>query len=286
MSQPPGQPLSACPLTGRRIVVTRAREQAAELVDALTALGAQVIATPTIRIEPLADLEALRAALADLSRYDWMVFTSQNAVRVVCRRLADWGIAVGDIGRVAVAAIGPATAAALVRHGVTPDVVPQRFVAEAVVRALAARGDLRGKRVLLPRAREARDALPEGLRAHGAVVDVIPVYDTVREPGDGAALAAELRAARIDAVTFTSSSTVRHFVDLVGREAAACGRFAAAVIGPVTAATARELGVRVAVEAEEYTVPGLVDAVARYFAREAGNGMRDAGGGSRIDDGA
>ena len=267
-------------------MVTRAREQAAELVDALTALGAQVIATPTIRIEPLADLGALRAALADLSRYDWMVFTSQNAVRVVCRRLADWGIAAGDIGRVAVAAIGPATAAALVRHGVTPDVVPQRFVAEAVVRALAARGDLRGKRVLLPRAREARDALPEGLRAHGAVVDVIPVYDTVREPGDGAALAAELRAARIDAVTFTSSSTVRHFVDLVGREAAACGRFAAAVIGPVTAATARELGVPVAVEAEEYTVPGLVDAVARYFAREAGNGMRDAGGGSRIDDGA
>jgi len=165
--------------------------------------------------------------------------------------------------------------------------VPQRFVAEAVVRALAARGDLRGKRVLLPRAREARDALPEGLRAHGAVVDVIPVYDTVREPGDGAALAAELRAARIDAVTFTSSSTVRHFVDLVGREAAACGSFAAAVIGPVTAATARELGVPVAVEAEEYTVPGLVDAVARYFQREAGSGKRDdAGGGSRIDDGA
>jgi len=285
MSQPPGQPLSARPLTGRRIVVTRAREQAAELVDALTALGAQVIATPTIRIEPLADLGALRAAVADLSRYDWMVFTSQNAVRVVCRRLADWGIVAGDIGRVAVAAIGPATAAALARHGVTPDVVPQRFVAEAVVRALAARGDLRGKRVLLPRAREARDALPEGLRAHGAVVDVIPVYDTVREPGDGAALAAELRAARIDAVTFTSSSTVRHFVDLVGREAAACGRFAAAVIGPVTAATASELGVPVAVEAEEYTVPGLVHAVARFFQRETGSGMtREAGGGMREPD--
>ncbi|PYP71879.1 MAG: HemD protein, partial [Gemmatimonadetes bacterium] len=100
------------------------------------------------------------------------------------------------------------TAAALARCGVTPDVVPARYVAEAVVGALAARGDLRGKRVLLPRAREARDALPEGLRAYGAVVDVIPVYDTVQEPGDGGALAAELRAARIDVVTFTSSSTV------------------------------------------------------------------------------
>src|SRR5213083_2620006 len=223
MSQPPRQPLSLRPLTGRRIVVTRAREQAAELVDALTKLGAQVIAAPTIRIEPLRDLGALRAALADLSRYDWIVFTSQNTVDVVCGSLADWGLAARELGRVAVAAIGPATAAALARCGVTPDVVPARYVAEAVVGALAA-----------------RDALPEGLRAHGAVVDVIPVYDTVREPGDGGALAAELRAARIDVVTFTSSSTVRSFVDLVGREAAACGSFAAAVIGPVTAATARE----------------------------------------------
>ena len=284
MSQPPRQPLSLRPLTGRRIVVTRAREQAAELVEALTKLGAQVIAAPTIRIEPLTDLGALRAALADLSRYDWIVFTSQNTVDVVCGSLADWGLAARELGRVAVAAIGPATAAALARCGVTPDVVPARYVAEAVVGALAARGDLRGKRVLLPRAREARDALPEGLRAHGAVVDVIPVYDTVREPGDGGALAAELRAARIDVVTFTSSSTVRSFVDLVGREAAACGRFVVAVIGPVTAATARELGLSVAVEAEEYTVPGLVDALARHFTRDARSGMREGGGGMREAD--
>jgi len=275
MSHPPRQPLSLRALTGRRIVVTRAREQAAELVDALTRLGAQVIAAPTIRIEPLTDLGALRAALTDLSRYDWIVFTSQNTVQVVCRSLAEWGLAARDLARVAVAAIGPATAAALARCGVTPEVVPARYVAEAVVEALATRGDLRGKRVLLPRAREARDALPEGLRAHGAVVDVIPVYDTVREPGDGGALAAELRAGRIDAVTFMSSSTVQSFVDLVGREAAACGTFVVAVIGPVTAATARELGLSVAVEAEEYTVPGLVDALARYFQRETGHEKRE-----------
>jgi len=119
--------------------------------------------------------------------------------------------------------------------------------------------------VLLPRAQEARDTLPEGLRARGATVDVIPVYRAAPEQGDGAALGAELLAGLIDAVTFTASSTVRNFTDLVGRDAATCGRFATAVIGPITAATARSLGIAVAVEAEQYTIPGLVDALTRYF---------------------
>ncbi len=264
-ARPPG---SARPLRGRRIAVTRAREQADELAQALEALGAQVIAAPMIRIEPLSDLAPLGAALTQLSRYAWLVFTSQNAVEVVCERLAEWGLAPHDLARAAVAAIGPATAAALARHGVAPDLVPEEFVAEAVVGALAARGELRGRRVLLPRARAARDALPDGLRRLGAVVDVIPVYDTVPETGDDGGLVAEILAGRIDAVTFTSSSTVRHFVDIVGPEAATSGRFAAAVIGPVTAATARELGLAVAVEAEEYTIPGLVEALVRYFGEE------------------
>ena len=278
MSPAPRLPASARsprPLTGRRIVITRAREQAADLARALTELGASVVAAPAIRIEPLADLEPLRAALADLSRYAWVVFTSRNAVRVVCDRLPGWGLAPAVLGRAAVAAIGPATAAALTRCGVTPSLVPERFVAEAVVAALAARGDLRGKRILLPRARDARDALPAGLSAHGAVVDVIPVYRTVPEAGDGRALAAAILAGEIDAVTFTSSSTVRHFVEIVGREAATSGRFAGAVIGPVTAATARELGVAVRIEAETYTIPGLVDALTRYFGRDAGSGRRE-----------
>ncbi len=234
-------------------------------MQALEALGAEVVAAPTIRIEPLADLEPLRAAFTQLARYAWLVFTSQNTVHVVCDRLAEWGLATSDLARAAVAAIGPATAQALERRGVTPALVPEQFVAEAVVAALAARGDLAGKRVLLPRARDARDALPDGLRALGAVVDVIPVYETVGEAGDGSGLAADILAGNIDAITFTSSSTVRHFVDLVGPEAAASGRFAAAVIGPVTAATARELGIGVAVEADEYTAPGLVKALVRYF---------------------
>jgi len=244
------------------------------LVRALEALGAEVVAAPAIRIEPLADLEPLRAALAQLSRYAWLVFTSRNTVEIVCDRLPEWGLAARDLAHVAVAAIGPATAEALARYGVTPKLVPRKYVAEAVVAALGERGDLRGKRVLLPRAREARDALPEGLRTLGATVDVIPVYETVRETGDGSELAAQISAGTIDAVTFTSSSTVRHFVELVGRAAATSGRFAAAVIGPVTAATARELGIAVAVEADEYTVPGLVEALVRYFGDE-GRGTGD-----------
>jgi len=257
----------ARPLAGRRIVVTRAREQAGDLVRALAALGADVIAAPTIRVEPLpaSELEPLRRALADCARYRWIVFTSQNAVHAVCDRLVAWGLD-RALATVPVAAIGPGTARALENRGVTPTLVPERFVAEAVVDALAARGGLRGARILLPRAHDARDALPDGLRACGAAVEVIPVYRTVAETGDGGALAAEIRAGRVDVVTFTASSTVRRFVELVGRDAAAGGRFVAAAIGPITAATARELGISVTIEAERFTVPGLVEAIARHFA--------------------
>ncbi len=271
--RPPG-PARRRPLAGRRVAVTRAREQAVELVRELEALGAEVVAAPTIRIARLVDLTALRAALTRDPPYDWIVFTSQNAVHAVCDRLPEWDLAPRDVARAAVAAIGPATAEALVRHGVVPDLVPDQFVAEAVVTSLAAQGDVRGKTILLPRAREARDALPDGLRVLGAVVDVIPVYETIRETGDRGGLAAELLAGRIDLVTFTSSSTVRGFVDLVGRPAAASGRFAAAVIGPVTAGTARELGITVAIEALDYTVPGLVAAIVRYYGDE-GRGARE-----------
>jgi uroporphyrinogen III methyltransferase / synthase len=275
MSPPRAPRVPARPLVGRRIAVTRARAQASELTAALEALGAEVVAAPAIRIAPLADLTPLRTALAHLSGYAWVVFTSPNTVRVVGDQLGAWGIAATDLARVAVAALGPGTAAALARYGITPDVVPAEFVAEAVVRALAARGDLSGKRVLLPRARDARDALPAGLARLGALVDVIPVYETVRAATDGAGLARAIEAGTIDAITFTSSSTVRHFVDLVGRAAATSGRFAAAVIGPVTARTAQELGIPVAIAAQEYSVPGLVAALTRYFAGEPRRASED-----------
>jgi uroporphyrinogen-III synthase len=255
-------------LEGRRIVVTRTREQAGELARALETHGAAVVLAPVIRIEPLPQLGALRAALAGLSAYRWVVFTSQNAVQIVFDRLLAWGLAPRVFATTAVAAIGTATAGALTERGVTPALVPDEFVGEALAEALAARGGggLAGCRVLIPSAQEARDALAAGLRAHGAVVEVIPVYRTVPARTDLSGLAAELTEGRIDAVTFTSSSTVRCFADLVGGDAARSGRFAAAVIGPVTAATARELGLREVLEAEPHTVPGLVDALLRRFA--------------------
>ena len=253
-------------LAGRRIVVTRAREQAGELVRALEAHGADIVVAPVIRIEPLEDLNALRAALGTLSAFRWVVFTSQNAVRIVFDRLPAWGLTPRVFAPAAVAAIGTATAAALTERGVRPALVPDEFVGEALAAALAAGGALLGSRVLIPSAQDAREALAAGLRAHGAEPVVIPVYRTVPAPADGRALAAELAGGRIDAVTFTSSSTVRYFVDLVGRDVVRSSRFVAAAIGPVTAGTARELGLGEVVEAEPHTVPGLVAALARRFA--------------------
>ncbi len=253
-------------LEGRRIVVTRAREQAGDLVRALEAHGADLVVAPVIRIEPLPDLGALRAALSGLSAYRWVVFTSQNAVRIVFDRLVAWGLTPRVFAVTAVAAIGAATAEALTREGVPPALVPDEFVGEALAEALASRGGLRGSRVLIPSAQDAREALAAGLRAQGASVEVVPVYRTVPAQTDLRGLAADLAAGRIDAVTFTSSSTVRSFVDLVGPGPARTGRFVAAVIGPVTAGTAHELGLADVVVAAPHTVPGLVDALVRRFA--------------------
>jgi uroporphyrinogen III methyltransferase / synthase len=265
----PAMAQASQPLAGRRIVITRAREQAGELVRALAALGAEVVTAPAIRIEPLADLEPLRVALADLGRYRWIVFTSQNSVQVVFDKLPGWGDASTHFKKTRVAAIGPATGDALSTRGVLVDLLPDGYVAESLVEAIASQGDLHGARVLIPQAETARDILAEGLRKLGADVDVIPVYRTVPAVGDGAALAGEILAGRIDAVTFTSSSTVHSFVQSVGAEAATCDRYSAAVIGPITAGTAREYGLPVAIEAVEHTAAGLVDALARYFGPQA-----------------
>ena len=255
-------------LAGRRIVVTRAREQAAELARALEAAGAAVIVAPVIQIEPLPDLGALRAALAGLSAYRWVVFTSQNAVQIVFDRLLVWGLSARAFHTVAVAAVGTATADALGRRGVTPALVPDEFVGEALADAIAVRdgATLAGARVLIPSAQDARAALGDGLRAHGAVVESIPIYRTVPAPTDLRALATDITAGRIDAVTFTSSSTVRCFVELIGRETATAGGYVAAAIGPVTAATARELGLRDVIGADPHTADGLVSALVRRLA--------------------
>lgn len=228
------------PLAGRRIVITRPEPDAGRLAQRLEALGARPVVVPTIRIE-FADPGPLDAALQRLAAYQWIIFTSRNGVEAVFRRA-------GSLAGPRVAAVGPATAAALRAHGVEPSLVPPEAVAESIVASL---GAVRGLRVLLPRADLARRALPDDLRAAGAEVDDIVVYHTRTETGPVPDLSG------VDAVTFTSSSSVRGFLDRASIPAGA----KVICIGPVTARTARELGLDVTEVAGEFTEDGLVAAL-------------------------
>jgi uroporphyrinogen-III synthase len=256
------------PLQGKRIVVTRPEAQAGGLAARLRALGAEPIACPAIAIAPPADYAPLDAAIDRVDTYDRLIVTSANGVRALLGRMAELGYSIAPLRRLTIGAIGPATARALEQHGLRAAFVPTAYVAEAILDEI---GDVAGQRILLPRADIAREALAAGLRAKGALVDEIAAYRTV--PGDGArSLVARLQRQEIDAVTFTSSSTVRYLLD--GLEAAGLERPAArallqhaaiACIGPITAATAGEEGLRVDVEAREYTGDGLVAALVEWF---------------------
>ena len=239
------------PLLGRTVVVTRPEGQASSLADALRAAGAEPLVLPVIQIEDPADEGAtLAEALRGVQRYDWLVVTSANGARRVLAGLPD----ARALGGVAVAAIGPGTAAALAEGNVRADLVPERFVAESLLEAFPAPPG-GGGRILLARAAIARDTLPGGLRAEGWDVDVVEAYRTVPAHPEPALLDA---AAAADIVTFTSSSTVTRYLEVAGP-----GRVPpiVACIGPVTAATAREAGLTVTVEADEHSIPGLVQAL-------------------------
>jgi uroporphyrinogen III methyltransferase/synthase len=236
------------PLFGRKVVVTRARAQASVLVEKLTALGAETVELPTIEIVDAADRgEALHAAAARLGEYDWVVFTSVNAVDRLFAGVRD----ARAFGSAKVAAVGPGTAGALAARGVVADLVPHSAVAEALVESFPAGPG----RVLLPQAAAARPVLAEGLLAKDWQVDVVEAYRTVAAQPSEDALAA---AAKADAIAFTSSSTVTSWLALAGTDALPP---VVACIGPVTAATAAEYGVPVTVAATEHTVDGLVDAL-------------------------
>ncbi len=243
------------PLHGRRVVVTRARARASGLAATLRGLGAEVVELPAIRIEPRLDDRAVREAVADLHTYALVCLTSANGAELLFEAMAAAGRDARALANATVAAIGPGTAAALARHGVLTDIVPQRFVAEALVDALAA-VEVRDRPALVARAAEARDVLPEALAERGAEVDVVALYETVRERPDAAAIEA---AAGADYVTFTSSSTVRNLLAAVGERFPSSARVVS--IGPVTSAAAREAGLEVAVEAERHDVEGLVAAL-------------------------
>jgi uroporphyrinogen III methyltransferase / synthase len=246
-------------LEGRRIVVTRPRDDG-RLRRLLEAEGAEVVAFPTIRIAPAADYGPLDAALRRIGAYQWIVFTSRNGVAAVFERLAAMGLAPAALRRARLAVIGPGTAEALRDRGLRAELSPDEFRAEALVEAF--RHDLRGVRVLLPRAAVARDVLPQGLRALGAEVEVVPAYRTEVDDAHAPDVIAAVRAGRVDAVTFTSSSTVRHFLQLAGPDARpALEHVLVACIGPVTAETARASGLAVGVVASTYTLAGLVEAL-------------------------
>jgi len=245
------------PLFGKRIVVTRAREQASELRLQLEALGAEVLELPAIRVEPV------DFVLPALGGYSWLVFTSANGVRAFFERGLDAaGLDARALGGLRLAAIGPGTAAALEARGLRPDLVPDRFVAESLLEGFPAPATP-GERVLLARAEQARDVLPEGLGERGYVVDVLPVYRTVPAEPDPSVVE-QIRAGKVDALTFTSSSTVTNFVDAIGELTGPQPLVVS--IGPVTSATARERGLRVDAEADPHTIEGLVEAALQAIA--------------------
>jgi uroporphyrinogen III methyltransferase/synthase len=243
------------PLHGRRVVVTRARAQASGLASALTALGADVVELPAIRIEPRIDTAEVREAIEALHTYALVCLTSPNGVRLLFDAMAAAGRDARALSQAQVAAIGPGTAAALRERGVIADVVPERSVAEALVAALEP-VPVHGRPVLVARAAEARSVLPDALRDRGAQVDVVALYETVREDPDPAAVEAAMAA---DYVTFTSSSTVRNFLEVTGGRMPDAARIVA--IGPVTASTLRESGFAADVEADRHDPEGLVEAL-------------------------
>lgn len=284
MSEPQVQ---ALPLQGKRILVTRTREQASAFSQRLAALGALAVEFPTIHVVPPQDWEQLDSALNKLflehaqerPYYDWLVFTSVNGVTICCERLITLGHTIEHMSHVRIAAIGPATAAALKCYGLTADVVPDEYIAEGVAAALrndaqARNVPLVGQRVLLARAAGARKILVTELQQAGALVDEVPAYYTVAVAHDdqqGQHVLRLLREQQLDILTFTSSSTVRNFmqwlssdeerVQLVTRNP----HLTIACIGPITAQTAHESGLNVAIEAQEFTIDGLVEAIVHYI---------------------
>jgi len=261
------------PLFGRRIMVTRTREQAGGLSRALLSHGAAVIECPTIRLAPPEDWGPLDRALDDLSAFDWLVLTSPNGVQSLFERLFTKGLDARALAPVKLAAIGPATAEKLARFGLKPDLLPEKYVAESLLEALIA-GGVKGSKVLLVRAAEARDVLPQGLAAAGARVVETAAYRTL-PPAELTKEAEEaLAAENLDLVTFTSSSTVTNLDRLLGQRADWFKKkIPAACIGPITAQTAEEAGFKVAVQAQVYTIDGLVQAVMEYFTSTGGRSV-------------
>ncbi|HET9003981.1 MAG TPA: uroporphyrinogen-III synthase, partial [Gemmatimonadaceae bacterium] len=271
------------PLFGARIVVTRAAAipggaRSGGMAERLRALGAAVIEAPATRIEPL-DEAPLRAAVARLGSYDWVAFTSQVAVDLLWSALREAGLDARALAGRKLCAVGPATADALLARGLAPDVVPQRFVAEGLLETLGTRDDVKGAEFLYIAAADARDALPAGLGTLGAVVDMVRAYRSIPDAAGAQAAADALERGEVDYVAYASGGAVKAFVEAVG---AAAAKGAAACIGPITAAAAREAGLSVAVESATSTTAALADAIVAEWASRRGG--LESNGGEATDD--
>ena len=258
------------PLSGKKILITRARDQAAVFSSSLKDLGAEVIELPTIEIVQPLNWKGLDRAIDHMDSYNWLIFTSANGVNFFWQRLEERGKGPRLPSSLKVCAIGPATAYQLKEKGIEVDYTPKEFVAEAILKGFE-KMVLKGRRILLARAREARDILPKGLRQMSAKVDVVEVYRTVKPKGGSKRLKGLLTKGKIDAITFTSSSTVNHFVELLKKEdlQELLKNCAIACIGPITARTAKKWKMRVQIQPKEYTIPTLTQAIVQYFLRKA-----------------
>jgi uroporphyrinogen III methyltransferase/synthase len=251
------------PLSGKRIVVTRTRKQAGALTEQLRGLGADVIELPTIRIEPPTDLRAFAELVQEAHAYDWIVFTSPNGVNAFFDLFYKLYDDAREIGGARIAAIGPATAQRLKDFHLHVDLQPEEFVAESLVREFRKEGGIENLRVLIARAEKARDLLPKELSALGAIVDEGFAYRTVPETRDDIGARRRLLEEGADLITFTSSSTVENFLAL---QLPWPAKMQVASIGPITSKTARDCGLKVSVEARRHDIPGLVEAIRKFFA--------------------
>ncbi len=258
------------PLFGKKIVVTRAREQASDLVTCLNQLGADVLECPTIKVVPVENIQPLKTAISNLSEYDWLVFTSVNAVKIFFDVLFEEGLDARALGHLQTATIGPATASGLLKFGIKTDIIPDSYQAESILEAFS-RQHLSGKKILLPRADGARPVLPVELRNSGALVDEIIVYQACQDMENVEFLIDGLKNNTIDMVTFTSSSTVKNFKRILPEDIV-CSfmkNVTVACIGPITATTAMEMGFKPGIVAETFTIPGLCESIVDYYKTDA-----------------
>jgi uroporphyrinogen III methyltransferase/synthase len=254
------------PLLGKKVVVTRAREQASDLTRILSDLGAECLECPTIKIQPPDDIKPIDMAIKNLSSYDWLIFTSVNGVKFFFERLFARGMDVRALHHLQTATIGPATAKKLLGFGLNSDIIPETYRAESIVEAFGKK-DINGKKILLPRAEEARPILPVELGKMGAVVDEITVYCTKKVTDSVNFLLRKLQEKKIDLITFTSSSTVKNFRELLPSEnfKTLMAGVTIASIGPITAKTAKQSGFDVHIVAKSFTIKGLCEAICEHY---------------------